>query len=149
MNAKQAKREENAEKIINDAISKAKVVDNEVDLKTAIAKKEIAIISTDDNLYKRLLKKLPKEKVSEGAKNGGLILMAIGFVLTSTFIFLGPGLAMMGAGAALGATGLAIDGAKNYSLIMDYDNKRVVFIKVKGTPKLNLPKGYSVGKIKK
>ena len=142
-------KEKQAENIINEAISKATVVGNDTDLKTAVRKKVLAIISTDSKLYERLLKKLPKENVSIAAKGLAQPLISWGAVLVWTGIFTIPGLIMLGSGAALEVTGLALDDARNYSIMMDYDNKRVILLKTKGKPKLDLPRGYSMKKLKR
>lgn len=53
---------------LNEALKNAVHVSNDLELKTAIKQKTLAIISTDITLYTKLLKKFPKEKVSKITK---------------------------------------------------------------------------------
>lgn len=135
------KRQEHLEKEFEVAYNNAVVVKNNIDLKTAIGKKELVIISEDAALYERLLKKVPKENVAAGAKNTGRILAVLGVAISvlSAGLFSFVGIPMAIAGGALGAAGLVLDDYKDYSLYLDYDKKAVIFFKVKGSPKLNLP----------
>ena len=151
MSKKSKQKETEIEKAWEEAVNNAIHVTNDVDLKTAIGKKALVIISSDSTLYERLLKKMPKENVSAGGKRLGKVLVWLGAAITvlSFGAFAFVGVPMAGAGAVLGAAGLVLDDYKDYSLFLDYDNKQVAFFKVKGTPHLELPKGASPRKLVK
>jgi len=126
---------------------KAVYVANNIELKTAVAKKSLFIISTDATLYAELLKKFPKEKVCKKTKTIGKVLATLGSLITvlSFGLFAFVGVPMAAAGAALGITGAALDDYKDYELFMDYDQKRVAFMKLKGTPRIDkTKKGFRV-----
>ena len=118
-------------------------VHSDIELKTAIRQKKLVIISSNEELYGRLLKKLPKENISAGSKKLGGFLLVFGTVITiaTAGLFSFVGIPLAGAGAALGATGMVLDDYKDYSLLVNYEKKEVVFIKTKGNPCLELPKG--------
>ena len=116
-----------------------------------MGKKSLAIISTDANLYEKLLQKFPKALVSSKGKTCGKALAGAGLALSilSGGLFAFIGVPLIGAGAAVGGVGILLDDYKNYSIILDYDAKQVVFIKTKGEPRIELPKGYSMKKFVK
>ena len=134
--------EEYKEELMRNAV----YVNNSIELKTAIAKKELVILSTDPELYERMLNKITKEEVSNASKLWGKILMGVGaFITVASFgLFSVIGLPIAGVGAALEVTGVALDDCKDYALGLDYDNKQVCFLKVKGNPRIK-----SEGNIKK
>lgn len=142
---RQSKKNEMLEQRFAQECARATRVNSDIDLKTAIGQKKLVIISSNQELYGRLLKKVPKENVSAGSKKLGGFLIALGTILSvatgGLFSFIGIPLA--GAGAALGATGMVLDDYKDYSLFVIYEKKEVMFVKTKGTPCLELPKGTS------
>ena len=151
MSKKSDRKQAELEKQWNDAVENAVHVANEVDLKTQIGKKALVIVSSDMELYTRLLQKFPKENMVSSAKSFGKGLIGLGLgisFLTGGFLsFIGIPLA--GIGAAIGATGIVLEDYKDYILVMDYDNKMVTFFKVKGSPCLELPKNISPQKLTK
>ena len=132
---------------IKEALEKATYVSNDLQLKTEIRKKTIAIISTDIELYQKLLKKFPKEKVANKTKKTGKFLTVLGGLITvlTGGILAWIGLPIAGAGAALGLTGMALEDYNDYTLFLDYDKKQVIFLKTKGSPSIKLSKDF--GKI--
>ena len=98
--------EEYKEELMRNAV----YVNNSIELKTAIAKKELVIISTDPELYERMLNKITKEEVSNASKLWGKILMGVGaFITVASFgLFSVIGLPIAGVGAALEVTGVAL-----------------------------------------
>lgn len=137
------------EAVLEKALNNAVHVSNDLELKTAIGKKELAIISNDTVLYARLLEKIPKERVSAGSKSFGKLLVGLGAAISimSFGLFAFIGVPMAGAGAVMGTIGIALDDYKDYSLALDYDKKEVVFLKVKGSPCLQIPKGMTLKKL--
>ena len=79
----------------------------------------------------------------------GKVLISLGAAISilsfGAFAFIGVPIA--GAGAVLGTVGIALDECKDYSLFLNYDKKEVMFVKVKGTPSLPLPKHISPKKL--
>lgn len=130
---------------ITEALEKATYVSNDLELKTEIKKKTIAIISTDTKLYEKLLKKFPKEKVAEKSKKAGKFLTISGLLITllTGGVLAIVGLPMAGAGAAIGVTGLALEDYKDYTLFMDYEKNQVIFLKTKGTPSIKLSRKFN------
>lgn len=149
--SKKSEKQAEIQKKWDEAAENAIHVTNKVDLKTAIGKKALVIISSDNELYERLLQKFPKENVASGAKSLGKVLMGLGagISILSGGFFSFVGIPMAGIGAALGATGMVLDDYKDYILAMDYDKKQVIFFKVKGNPCLEMPKGASARKLTK
>lgn len=127
---------------IEEALSKAVYVSNDVQLKTEIRKGTSAIVSTDPLLYKRLLQKFPKEKVADTTKKTGKFFTVTGILITvlTGGVLAWIGLPIAGAGAAIGITGLTLDDYKNYTIIMDYEKNQVMFFKTKGSNSLKLSK---------
>lgn len=125
---------------LNEALKNAVHVSNDLELKTAIKQKTLAIISTDIALYTKLLKKFPKEKVSKITKTVGKSLTILGTAITlgTGGILSGIGLPIAGAGALIGVSGMVADDYSDYRIFMDYDNRRVAFVKVKGNPKVKI-----------
>ena len=132
---------ERQEKEFEEAYKKAVLVKNDVELRTAIGKKELIIISEDPILYERLLNKMPKERVVAGTKKAGSLLATLGVAISvlSYGLLSFVGVPMVIAGSALGAAGCVLDDYKEYSLFLNYDKQNVIFFKIKGDPKLKLP----------
>ena len=132
---------EQQEREFEEAYQKAVVVKDSVALKTAIGQKELVIISEDPILYERLLNKMPKEKTAATAKKTGGILVVLGVAISvlSFGLFSFVCVPMSIEGGALCATVLILDDYKDYSLFVNYDKQTVIFFKVKGSPRLNLP----------
>ena len=141
-----SKREEKKIQALKEAMDNAINVSDDLHLKTAIKQKSLVIISTDVNLYEKLLKKFPKEKVAMKTKGVGKTLTILGVLISvmsfGAFAFIG--VPMAGAGVVLGAAGLVLEDYKDYSLFLDYDNMRVIFIKTEGSPSLDLPKNFKL-----
>lgn len=144
-------KESENERKLQMAIQNAVYVASEVELKSAIGKKELAIISTNASLYERLLKKYPKESVVSGTKRLGKWLAGIGIAISvlSFGLFSFIGLPMAGVGATIGLTGSALDDCKDYQLFLDYDKHQVLFLKTSGKPCIDLPKNVSSKKLMK
>lgn len=122
-----------------------KYVDNEIDLKCAINTREVIIVSSDRALFIELEAKFRKKKASTKTKKAGSFLSKVGMGLFAISLFF-PGLngvVLMGELAVAGIGGLskiagsAIDDFKNYTMVIDYEKKRVVFVRVKGVPCFN------------
>jgi hypothetical protein len=122
-----------------------KYVDNEIDLKCAINTREVVIVSSDKALFVELEAKFKKKKASTKTKKAGSFLSKVGMGLFAISLFI-PGLngvVLMGELAVAGIGGLsrlagsAIDDFKNYTMVIDYENKRVLFVRVKGNPCFN------------
>ena len=133
---------------LENALENAPVVTNRVDLLSSVKSGNLAIISTDQELYASLLKKAPKEKVARKSKKTGSALFVVGAFITIATggILAAVGLPIAAAGAVAGATGLALEEFKGYSILLDYKNKRIFFIKTKGTPHLELPENWDTSK---
>lgn len=128
------------------ALENAPCVDNHVDLLTEVKKRVPAIISTEEKLYASFLKKFPREKIAKKSKATGSVLIALGAFITisSSGLLSGIGVPMALTGAAAGVAGKSLEEYKHYSIFMDYDNKRVIFLKTKGRNALDLPEDFSV-----
>ena len=117
----------------------ATYVSDKVHLKTAVEKGETIIISTDPELYSKMLEKFPKEKMTKKSRKVGKKAAILGGVIA--VIFSGTiGLSIAAIGLALNLTGKALDDYKNYTILMDYDNMRLIFVKTKGDGKIDLKK---------
>ena len=119
-----------------------KYVDNELDLKCAINTREVVIVSSNKELFEELEAKFKKKKASTKTKKTGSLVSKIGMGLFTVSLFI-PGLngvVLMGELAVAGIGGLgklagsAMDEFKNYTMIIDYEKKRVLFVRVKGKP---------------
>ena len=132
-------------KKIEEALETAIYVSNDLELATEIKKKTIAIISTDLNLYGKLLKKFPKEKIADKTKKTGTFFTVAGILITvlTGGVLMWIGLPMAGVGAVIGVTGLALEDYKEYTLFMDYEKNQVVFLKTKGSPSIKLSKKFN------
>ena len=150
MSKKQSLEKANNE-ALNKAVENAPIVTNRVDLLSAVKKGELAIISTDQELYASFLKKMPKEKIARKSKTTGSVLLVLGTVITVATggILAGVGLPMAAAGLVTGAAGLALEEFKGYSILLDYDQKRTYFIKTTGNPHLELPENWDTSKFTK
>ena len=58
---------------LEDAMRTATHVSNEVDLKTAVQQGKLVIISSNSQLYAKMLKKFPAEKVSKKVSGAGKV----------------------------------------------------------------------------
>lgn len=145
------KKEQKAQAALDAALKEAVVVNNDVELKTELGQKRLSVISNDPVLYEQLLQKFSKAQISTKGKTWGTVLTVLGAAITISTggILWSVGVPMMGAGAAIGITGIALDDYKDYSIVVDYDKKQVIFLKTKGTPCIDLPSGYSLKKFSK
>lgn len=121
---------------LNDALKKAVYVSDEIELKSAVARNELIIISNDLKLYSKLLQKFPKEKITKKANKLGKVIagLGIGITVATAGLFSFIGLPIAAAGTALGVGGNVLDEYNKYSICMDYKNKKVMFVKIKGNP---------------
>ena len=121
---------------LKDAMKNAVYVSDDIELKSAVARNELVIISSDLKLYSNLLQKFPKEKVVKKANGLGKVLVGVGAAISilSYGLFSFIGLPIAAAGAALGVGGKVLDEYNQYSIAMDYKNKKVMFVKIKGNP---------------
>ena len=119
-----------------------KYIDSEIDLKCAINTREVVIVSSDSELFIELESKFKKKKFSTTAKKKGSLFSKIGVGLFAVSMFI-PGvrgvvlmgeLAIAGIGGLSKIAGSAMDDFKNYTMVIDYENKRVIFIKTEGDP---------------
>lgn len=118
---------------LEDAMRTAVHVSNEVDLKTAIQQGKLVIISSDRQLYAKMLEKFPLEKVSKKVSGAGKIVAGVGAALTvATGGILG--IPLIVGGLAGNVVGNVADNYRNYVIRMDYEKKQVQFIKSKGNP---------------
>lgn len=62
------KKDQQAKKALAEALESAIIVNDDVGLKTEMGKKSLAIISTDANLYEKLVQKFSKVQVSSKGK---------------------------------------------------------------------------------
>ena len=133
---------------IETALEKAPTVDNEIDLKSAVKMEKQAIISSEKELYARMLKKVPREKAARKTKKAGKFLTALGAVVSvgTGGILAWIGVPIAAAGIAIGGAGLVLEEYKGYSIFLDYDNQKVIFIKTKGANSLRLPENFDQSK---
>lgn len=129
----------------NAKVHTPKYVNNEIDLRCAVNTREVVIVSSDTALFVELESKFKKKKASVKTKKAGSFLSKVGMGLFAISLFV-PGLngvVLMGELAVAGIGGLskllgsAIDDFKNYTMVIDYENKRVLFVRVKGNPCFN------------
>lgn len=107
-----------------EALKKAVHVSDEISLKTAIKQRELIIISSEPNLYDKMVKKFPKAKVMKNASIVSKIATGAGLLFPPLLI---PGI--------LGMIGTsAMDEFKDYDISVDYNKREVIFVKTKGNP---------------
>lgn len=113
------------------AVKNAVHVTDEVGLKTAVKQGKLVIISSDPQLYKKMLSKFPKEKVTKNVRTAGKVMTGIGAVAAvMTGGIIGIPMAILGIAGTVG--GKFLDYFKDYTIQMDYEEKQVLFIKTKG-----------------
>ena len=113
-----------------------KYVDNELDLKCAVKTSERVIIVKNQEMFEKLEAEVKKDRAAKTAKkvSGGVgkAGAAIGILGLLT---IGLGLTPLIVGAA-GIAGAVASGNlskfKNYDAIIDYSEKRVIFLKTRG-----------------
>lgn len=136
-------------------------VDTEMDLKCAVKTKKLVIVSSSQELFVELENLLKKKKASTKVKKGGSIVTKVGTALFAVSLFI-PGvngivlmgeLAVAGVGGIGKLVGSALDDFKNYAMVADYTERRVVLLRVKGSPaynsKLDTIDGIDIKKILK
>lgn len=125
---------------VADALKDAVYVSDDISMKTAIQQGKLVVISTDNNLYVKLLDKFPKEKLTKKVSKTGKVMTVAGVFITvaSGGLLSSIGIPLAGIGIAGSVAGDALDNYENYSIRMDYDNKQVQFIKTKGNPHVKL-----------
>lgn len=108
-----------------------KYANNAIDLKCFQKTDEPVIVCTDKEFFIQLDKKVSGNKLARKTKSVSTNGLIIGGVLS---LFTGGlGLVVLGASALGTIAGIALDQFKDYKAIMDYSEKRVIFIKVHGT----------------
>ena len=122
---------------LEEAMRQATHVSTDVDLKTAVKKGQLVIISSNSQLYAKMLEKFPKEKVTKKVSSTGKAVASVGVLLTVATGGL-LGLPLVGGGLIAGAAGSILDDYKNYTILMDYDKKEVQFVKTKGNPHVKI-----------
>lgn len=119
-----------------------KYVSTEIDLKCALKTGELVIVSSDESLFVELESQLKKKQTSTKTKKGSSLVAKIGSGLFVISLFI-PGLngaVLMGELAVAGIGGLgkligsALDDFKNYALVADYENKRILLLRIHGSP---------------
>ena len=120
------------------ALANKVTVSNGFALKEAVKRGDVMIVSTDQELYSKLVERFNKEKTAKTTKTAGIIVTALGVAATvaTAGLFAPITLSVAAAGAISGVTGMVLDDYKEYSLSLDFDKKNVIFLKVKGTPRL-------------
>lgn len=108
-----------------------KIVDNSLDLKCAQKLGETVIISTSKEFFVELDKKVSGSKIARKTKSVGKKGIILGGILT--ILTGGLGLVVLGASALGTVAGVAMDQFKDYKIMLDYDCKRVIFLKSKGS----------------
>lgn len=122
---------------LEDAMKQATYVSTDIDLKTAVQRGDLVVISTDNELYEKLLKKFPMEKVTKGVSKAGNKVAGVGVILTVATGGL-LGLPLVGYGILAKVAGNLLDDYKNHTILMDYDKRQVQFIKTKGNPHVKI-----------
>lgn len=110
---------------------KAVVVTDDVGLKTEMGKEKQCILSRDPELYRKMIQKFTKHKVSRTTKGAGKVAFwtGVGITVLSSGILSGIGLPLAGAGAVANVSGRALDEYKNYRLYIDYDSRAILFVR--------------------
>ena len=113
------------------ALKNAVRVTDDVGLKTAVKQGKLVIISSNPQLYKSMLSKFPKEKVTKKVTSASKVMTGIGAVAAvMSGGIIGVPLAILGIAGTIG--GNFLDYFKDYTIQMDYEKKQVMFIKTKG-----------------
>ena len=122
------------------ALAQKRVVADSFSLKEAVKRGDVMIVSTDAELYSQLLERFNKQSAAKTAKTTGGIIAALGvgiaLITTGLFIPAGAALAVAGVGAAGGIAGMVLDDYKDYAFTLDFDNKNIIFLKIKGSPRV-------------
>lgn len=125
-----------------------KLVNNDIELQSAIKTKCLAIISTDEKLFFELEAKFKKKKAADKTKKSGSLLSKLAMSAFTVSLFI-PGLngvvlmaelAAAGIGSLTKVVGSNLDDFKKYAMIIDYEKRRVILIKVKGKECFNQKK---------
>lgn len=107
-----------------------KIVNNSVDLRCAQKIGETVIICTDRQFFVELDKKVSGNNVVRKTRSLGKKGIIAGAILS--FFTAGLGLVVVGLSALGTIAGVAMDQFKDYKVIMDYADQRVIFLKEKG-----------------
>lgn len=125
---------------LEEAVKNIVYVSNSLELKNAVAKESLVIVSTDVTFYEKMLKKFSKEKNAKHSKSWGKFIAATGAVIdvvtAGLFSFIGT--PMIVAGMALVATGAVLDEYKEYCLYLNHSDMQVMLIKEKGNPRVRV-----------
>ena len=126
---------------IKEALQGAAHAADKMQLKIEIKKRTQAIICTDQELFRKLMKKFPKEKFAHNTKAVGQGVAFTGaVVVVATYgIF---GIPMACAGALATIFGSAMGDYKHYTILVNLDEKQVIFVKIKGRNALELSQYY-------
>lgn len=122
---------------LEDAMREAVYVSDKVSLQTAVHQKKLVIISSDSQFYAKMLKKFPAEKLAKKAKNVGKVATGVGAFIALGTLGAAGGLLLFIGLIGYGAGNLA-DNYRDYAIRMDYDNRQVQMIKVKGDPRVKV-----------
>lgn len=120
-----------------------KVANNALDLKCAQKTGATVIVCTDKQFFSELDKQVSNANAARKVKSIGANGVVLGGLLT---IFTGGlGLALLGLGALGTIAGVSLDKFKDYTPIMDYAEKRVIFLKANGNKAFDVNKDTVAG----
>lgn len=106
------------------------IANDAMELRCARKLGEIVIVCTDKAFFAELDKKVSGNNALRKTKSMSKKGILAGIALS--FFTAGAGLVVMGLGALGTIAGTAMDQFKDYKVIMDYSERRVIFLKLKG-----------------
>lgn len=109
-------------------------VSNALDLKCARETGEVVIVSNDEKFFVELDKKVSKSNLGKKTKKLGKGLIGVGVLGLAT---ISAGLIPLAIGAVGSIAGTALSDFKEYDVIVDYSERRVIFLKKKGKAVFN------------
>ena len=125
-----------------------KIANNTTDLRCARKTGETVIVCTDHDFFAELDKKVTGDKVLNKTKKLGMKGLVAGAILSS--FTAGLGLVVLVASALGTVAGVALEQFKDYNVVMDYEEKRVIFLKSQGktsfTPNKDTIEGIDINK---
>lgn len=108
-----------------------KIANDSIELRCACKLGETVIVSTDRNFFVELDEKVSKSNAAKKTKSLGKKGIIAGVALS--FFTGGLGLAVIAASALGTVAGVALEKFKDYKVVMDYAEKRVIFLKKHGS----------------